>query len=120
MAATITINDVRKNPIAAITPDAVISAFIAVINGADACLDATGVADDVVIGIKLNAVWHLIAVSQRGDAQSERSSTGASINYRDGTGLDATGYGMALKTMDATGCVTRLLNTGKTMLFEVC
>lgn len=119
MAVVITVADVKQLPAAASIPDAIISGYIAVVDQADACLDANSVPDDVQTALKLNAVWHLVELSLRGGVTSESSPTGASRSYTMSQGLASTPYGQILQTIDQYGCVTGLVSkTGNTMFFR--
>lgn len=82
-------------------------AYIAVVDQADGCLAANGVADAVGRQMKILAVRHLSSsATDVGNVVSRRSIDGASITYSDGGG---DGYLSTLKMLDKYGCVLRLI-----------
>lgn len=119
MAVTITISEVKQDPIAENTPDDLINAYIARVGQADQCLDSNQVPEAIQKAIKLNGIWHLIGIGIYGNAKSEKDPVGASITYKDNQGLDSTGYGQALRALDSHYCVVGMLDAGKRVLFEV-
>ena len=59
MAVSITLTQVKQNPIATGIPDDVLNGFIALVGLADDCLDLNNVPDDIQTALKLNGVWHM-------------------------------------------------------------
>ena len=118
MAVTITVNDVRTNPIAASFSDDVLSGFIAFVDQADACLDANSVPVAIQKNLKLYGVWSMCFNSQSGGVKSERSPNGASISYGDQTGALANPFGETLQSMDTHCCVVSLFGqSGHSFIF---
>ena len=109
MAAVITVEDVLAVQPSTL-PEAVIESMIALVDQADACLDANGVPDDVQSLIKIYGVSHLLAAAQSGNLLSERSPTGASQSYRESKNpLHYSKWGQQLSLIDQYGCVTSLI-----------
>ncbi|WP_252108837.1 MULTISPECIES: hypothetical protein [unclassified Halomonas] len=99
--------------------DAMLRDFIAVIDGANACLDKSRVAEATQRILKINAVGHLATLASGGQIRSQSAPSGASRSFAtpNGAGIDSTNWGSALRSLDTTGCVTRLLQSDKTRPF---
>ncbi|MBZ5486906.1 hypothetical protein HW452_05140 [Halomonas aquamarina] len=117
MAATITIDDVRGYGITG--ADAMLRDYIAVIDGADACLDKNRVPEATQRILKINAVGHLATLAAGGQIRSQSAPSGASRSFATptGDGIDSTNWGSALRSLDSAGCVTRLLQSDKARPF---
>ncbi|MEA3250140.1 MAG: hypothetical protein U9Q35_00950 [Pseudomonadota bacterium] len=113
MAATITLEDVKGYGITG--ADAMLTDYIAVVAGADDCLDAHGVAETTQRILKINAVGHLATLASGGQIRSQSAPSGASRSFATprGDGIDSTNWGSALRSLDAHGCVVRLLEADK-------
>lgn len=117
MAATITVEDVKAYGITG--ADQMLADFIAVIDGSDACLDARGVPATTQRILKINAVGHLATLAAGGQVRSQSAPNGASRSFStpSGSGIDSTSWGASLRSLDAHGCVTRLLEADKAKPF---
>ncbi|SEN68653.1 DUF7370 family protein [Halomonas caseinilytica] len=113
MAATITVEDVQNYGITGAA--AMLSDYIAVVDGADDCLDARGVPESTQRILKINAVGHLATLAAGGQIKSQSAPSGASRSFAtpQGQGIDSTNWGSALRSLDRYGCVTRLLEADK-------
>ena len=112
MAAVITPEDVT-NGFATDVSASEIPLYIAIVDGADACLDKNEVPDDTQRALKLLAVRHLLALQAtggRGNVTSESAPSGASRSYAKYTGTNGTYYGDLLKSLDLYGCLTRVID----------
>lgn len=97
-------------------PDSVIDDIISTIDQADACLDANAVPDATQRLLKLYGSASLLYTSSTGNVQSERSPTGASRTYKNGSSsLEDSPWGSALLALDEYGCVSSLLQRDNTM-----
>ena len=93
--------------------DTEISALIAVVSQADACMAGAGVADAVGQMLKTYAVRHILAMTANngnGQVTQQSSASGASRSFKafEGSRLSGTPYGAALAAMDTIGCVTAI------------
>lgn len=87
-----------------------LTAFIAVVDQADACLTANSVASAVGKQLKVLGVRHLASsANDRGAVTEERAVSGASRRYKDRIGGE-TGYLETLRTIDQFGCVMAKIN----------
>jgi hypothetical protein len=100
MAVSITLADVRAEYPGNQSSDTMINAFIAVVDGADACLDANNVSDPIQTALKLLGVG-VIVESTFGTVSSETSANGSSVSYKDGS----EGLSSQLKAIDTFGCI---------------
>lgn len=117
MASVITVSDVKAEypVLAASVSDTLIAGFIARIDQADACLDANVTNADLQTSLKLLGVGHLLELtSNTSGVSSERSATGAAVSYKEGS---TNGSWSALMALDATGCVTGVLQAGSPSMF---
>lgn len=117
MASVITIIDVKAEypTLTAAVSDSMIAGFIARINQADACLDANVADADLQTALKMLGVGHLLELNTNSvGVASERSATGAAVSYKEGA---TNGAWSALMALDATGCVTGLLQAGSPSMF---
>ena len=115
MAVSITATDV-KNGFSTSLPDSEITMLIAIVDDADACLDANAVSENKQKALKIYAVRHMLALQEndgRGKATSESAPSGASRSFASWQGKDlgATRFGSLLKQLDSFGCVTSLLES---------
>lgn len=118
MAISITITQVKQNPIATGIPDDVLNGFIAVVDLANACFDSNNTPDDIQTALKLNGVWHMCELFVRGGVSSEKSPTGASRAYIEGQGFQSTQYGQVLQSMDRNNCIRNVIGApGNSMFF---
>lgn len=117
MAATITVEDVKGYGITG--ADAMLRDYIAVVDGADACLEKNKVPEHVQRILKINAVGHLATLASGGQIRSQSAPSGASRSFAtpSGAGIDSTNWGSALRSLDTTGCVTRMLQSDKARPF---
>lgn len=117
MAATITTDDVRGYGITG--ADAMLADFIAVVAGADDCLDKNRVPEATQRILKINAVGHLATLAAGGQIKSQSAPSGASRSFAapNGSGIDSTNWGSALRSLDSTGCVARLMQSDKSRPF---
>lgn len=117
MAATITTDDVRGYGITG--ADAMLRDYIAVVDGADVCLDKNRVPETTQRILKINAVGHLATLAAGGQIKSQSAPSGASRSFATptGTGIDSTNWGSALRSLDTTGCMTRLLEADRAKPF---
>lgn len=117
MAATVITDDVRGYCITG--ADAMHRDFIAVVDGADVCLDKNRVPEHLQRILKINAMGHLATLSAGGQIRSQSAPSGASRSFAtpSGSGVDSTNWGSALRSLDSTGCVTRMLQSDKARPF---
>jgi hypothetical protein len=108
---TITVSDVRAGFQTSL-PDSEVELAIAIVDGADACLNANYSADTAK-ALKLYGARHILAMqsnSGQGQAVSERAVSGAARTFAtQGEGLSSTHYGTLLRQLDVSGCITGLL-----------
>lgn len=111
MAVTISASDVTTAyPATAAVDSTMMDGFIALVDQADACLDANGVSVVLQTSIKVAAVAHLATQSiDQSSVKSAGSATGASVTYKDSR---TTPQWALLKSLDQYGCVTSLLDDG--------
>ena len=114
MAVTITTSQVLDGfSTGASTAD--LTAYIAVIDQADACLDANSVPDAIASQLKILGVRHLAATgSDGGEVTQERAISGASRSYSTVPG-GMSWYYRTLKAIDTYGCVTATLTNSPTV-----
>lgn len=87
-----------------------LTAYIAIVDQADACLTANSVSAVIGKQLKILGVRHLAANSnERGSVTTERAVSGASRSYAQRAGGE-TGYLETLRTTDQYGCVIGTLN----------
>lgn len=87
-----------------------LEAYIALVDGADACLVARSVPFAVGRQLKILGVRHLAqSGSDRGAVTQERAVSGASRSYAERSGGE-TGHLATLRSIDRFGCVLGLLN----------
>lgn len=111
MPYTITTTQVRDG-FTTSASDADLTAYIAIMDQADACLTANGVADAIGMQLKVLGVRHLAGnASDGGDITSERAVSGAQRTYA-GRKAGSTGYLDTLRALDQYGCVVGLLSNG--------
>ncbi len=111
MAVTISAADVIAVQPSSL-PTSFIDGYIAIINGADACLDANNVSDEIQEQLKILGVAAMLYTSSKGNVESERSPTGAARTYKKSEGKDYLGdnpWGQQLKMLDRYGCVAAIL-----------
>jgi hypothetical protein len=125
MAVVITVSDVKEG-FATTVPDSEIEMLIEIVDGADACLDAAAVPESRQKALKIYAVRHMLQMQAnggKGAVRSESAPSGASRSYSGwagGDGLMSTSFGSLLKQLDATGCVTGILeNSSNVMILSV-
>ena len=118
MAVTITASDVTTAyPATASVDSTMMDGFIALVDQADACLDANGVSDDLQKSIKVAGVAHLASKSlDQSGVKSAGSATGANVTYKDS---HTTPQWALLKSLDQYACVTSLLDSGSGMDFFI-
>ena len=104
MAVTITLSDVRAEYPNTQASDVMLTAFIATVDAADACLDANAVADPIQTALKLLGVGVIIE-STYGTISSEQSANGSRVDYKDGS----QGLLSQLKAIDTYGCITSVI-----------
>lgn len=117
MAVTITVEDVKSYGIQG--ADAMLTDFIAVVDGADDCLDKNKVPETTQRILKINAVGHMATLASGGQIKSQSAPNGASRSFSTptGSGIDSTVWGSSLKSLDKYGCVTSLLEADKAKPF---
>lgn len=87
-----------------------LNAYIELVDGADACLTAHGVAAAVGKQLKVLGVRHLAtSASDRGAVTQERAVSGASRTYAERKGGE-TGHLQTLRSIDQNGCVVAIIN----------
>lgn len=108
MAATITTADVLDGfSTSASTSD--LEAYIAVVDQADACLDANAVPTVIQAQLKVLGVRHLASSASDGGAVTEQTAiSGASRKFAERRG-GATSYLDTLRSIDTYGCVSATL-----------
>jgi len=109
--ATITVFDVIDLTETNLDPKAIMI-FIKMVDAADTCLNAQGLTDDQIKGLKLFCVAHLVTASEGGQVKSETDMDGASASYAvpTGTGFDSTTFGMMAKTLAGFDCISALFD----------
>jgi len=118
MAVSITLTQVKQNPVAKGIPDDVLNGFIALVDLANDCLDLNNVPDAIQTALKLNGVWHMCELFVRGGTSSESSPTGASRSYIEGQGFQSTQYGQVMQSMDRDNCLRNAIGApGNSMFF---
>lgn len=117
MAETITTSEVLDGfSTSASTAD--LTAYIAVVDQADACLDANSVPAAIQKHLKILGVRHLAANSNdRGNVIEEEAVSGARRVYSDKKSGD-TAYLETLRSIDRYGCVTAVLNYNARVQFR--
>ncbi len=101
-------------PAAANTSDMLLQIYIDAASQADPCLLGSGKPSATILLIKLNYIAHLLtlAAGVSGEVVSERSPTGAQLQYAapatQGRGLAATSYGRVVQQLDTGGCYAAL------------
>lgn len=120
MAALITVEDVKAYGITG--ADAMLADYIAVVDQADDCLDANGVAETTQRILKINAVGHMATLAAGGQIRSQSAPNGASRSFAvpQGQGIDSTNWGASLRSLDVHGCLVRLLEADKAKPFIMC
>lgn len=115
MCVPISFETVRQfMPAAATMPDLILQMYIDAASAADACLVGTGKSQAALQLIKLNYIAHQITLASgvSGEVVSERSPTGAALQYAapatQGRGLAATSYGRSVLQLDSSGCFSAL------------
>lgn len=116
MAVIIAVGDVKEGFDTTVS-DIEIEMLIEIIDEADTCLDANNVSDAKQTILKIYGVRHMLqlqANSAKGVVKSERAPSGASRSYGEwqGTGIEATPFGLLLKQIDVYGCVVNLIQDG--------
>jgi hypothetical protein len=87
-----------------------LTAYIAIVDQADACLTANLVSEAIGKQLKILGVRHLAGnANDRGAVTQERAVSGASRNYSERAGGE-TGYLATLRTIDQYGCVLGTIN----------
>lgn len=113
MPYTITVAEV-KDGFSTSASDSSITAYITLVDQADACMTAQGVPDAIGQQLKILAVRHLLTSERDGGAiMSERAVSGASRSFGQFKAGE-TGYLNNLKMLDKWGCVYGVVsnNTG--------
>lgn len=110
---TITAAEVQVLVPSASTPT--LTEFIALIDGADACLEGQGVADVTGKSLKRLAVAHMATITLnggRGVVTSESVPAGSRgfAAWKGTGGLEASPFGSMLKGLDWSGCLTNLFD----------
>ncbi len=124
MAAVITVDDV-KDGYPTLVSDSEIQMLIDLIGGSDACLDAAAVPLNTQRALKIYAVRHMLQLQSNGGkgmVRSESAPSGASRSYAtwSGQGVASTPYGLMLKQLDTTGCITGIFeNDGNIGIMSV-
>ena len=108
MAVTITLSDVRAEYPNSQVSDTMLTAFIATVDAADACLDANGVSDPIQTALKLLGVGVIIE-STYGTISSEQSANGSRVDYKDGS----QGLMSQLKAIDSFGCIQSVIKSNE-------
>jgi hypothetical protein len=109
MSLAITVSEVRDGFTTAAS-DADIMAYIAVVDQADACLTANGVAGSIAKQLKILGARHLASnASDKGQVTEEQSVSGARRVYTRRPGNE-TSYLHTLRTIDRFGCVMRVIS----------
>ena len=91
-------------------PSALVSQFVALLSGVDACLEGQGVTEDTGKALKRLAAAHMGQLTLndgRGAVVSESAPAGSRgfAAWRGSEGLDASPFGSMLKGLDWSGCV---------------
>jgi len=109
MAASIRLADVQDG-FTTQASEADIVGFIAVVDQADACLDANNVPDAIQRQLKVLGVRHLVQnAADRGAVLEERAVSGASRKYAE-RAAGETSYLQTLRTIDQYGCVLNVIS----------
>ena len=115
MAVTITLSDVRAEYPNTQASDVMLTAFIATVDAADACLDANSVPElhvkeryAIQTALKLLGVGVIIE-STYGTISSEQSANGSSVSYKDGS----QGLLSQLKAIDTYGCIQSVIKSNE-------
>lgn len=94
---------------------AILTEFISLVNGADACLEGQGITDDTGKSLKRLAVAHMATVTLnggRGVVTSESVPAGSRgfAAWRGQGGLEASPFGSMLKGLDWSGCIVGIFD----------
>lgn len=90
---------------------------IALMDGANACLEKNNVPESSGKALKIYGARHILTMQAGGGVRSESAPSGASRTYAD---VGASSYGKLLIQADRWGCVTGLLeNDRRTSLWVV-
>lgn len=117
MPYTITVEQVRDG-FSTSASDADLSAYVSVVDQADACLSAKMTSEAIGTQLKILGVRHLATMaSDRGEVVEEQAVSGARRRYSEKRGGE-TGHMQALRSLDKFGCVLSTLNNNARIQFR--